>query len=273
MNNGRGPYGDEHPVIKEECLNHVQKRMVTRLFDFRKKYNGPVKTKTGKTLFRSQIEDKNKLSDNIVHKIGKYYGCAVRKGAEDENNPVAAMKKDILATFFHLTSNDSKNNHLYCPTGEESWCFFNKAVAKSETPQSHKKMKIRLDLTEEQQAPVLQVIEDLSNDDLLKKCLKKRTQNVSESFNSKVWNKCPKVRLHGIDKATCAFYLAALEHNVGYTVSTLAPEIRGCIGAGFESLKRKVKNRERKSLQQPPAKRKRMMQNLLIMKQAPTKDM
>ena len=167
------------------------------------------------------------------------------------------MKKDVLATFFHLTSNDRNKNHSYCPSGKESWCFFNKAVAKNETPQSHKKMRIRLDLTEEHKGPVLNVFEDLSNDDLLKKCLKKRTQNINESFNSKVWNKCPKVRLHGIDKATCAFHLAALEHNIGYTASTLAPDIRGSIGAGLESLKRKEKNRERKSLERP-AKRKKL---------------
>ena len=72
MNNGSGPYGDEHPVAKEECVNHVQKRMVARLFDLRKKYNDPVKTKTGRMLFRSKIGGKNKLSDNTVHKIGKY---------------------------------------------------------------------------------------------------------------------------------------------------------------------------------------------------------
>lgn len=30
MNNGNGPYAN-HSVVKEECVNHVQKRMGTRL--------------------------------------------------------------------------------------------------------------------------------------------------------------------------------------------------------------------------------------------------
>lgn len=31
MNDGSGPYGANYPVIKEECLNHVSKRLGTRL--------------------------------------------------------------------------------------------------------------------------------------------------------------------------------------------------------------------------------------------------
>lgn len=31
MNNGDGPYGVDYPVTKEECLNHISKRLGTRL--------------------------------------------------------------------------------------------------------------------------------------------------------------------------------------------------------------------------------------------------
>lgn len=31
MNDGRGPYGEEHPVLREECVNHAAKRLGTSL--------------------------------------------------------------------------------------------------------------------------------------------------------------------------------------------------------------------------------------------------
>ena len=69
----------------------------------------------------------NKL--NTLHKIGKYYGRAVHKGAQDIDNPVAAMRKDILATI--LPSNNhgkKKQSRSHFPTDEKTWCFFNKAI-------------------------------------------------------------------------------------------------------------------------------------------------
>ena len=33
---------------------------------------------------------------------------------------------------------------------------------------------------------------ELSNDDLLKKCLRGKTQNTNESINGVIWKKCPK---------------------------------------------------------------------------------
>lgn len=37
LNNGNGPYGQEFPVVKEECINHVSKRLGTRLRTLKKK--------------------------------------------------------------------------------------------------------------------------------------------------------------------------------------------------------------------------------------------
>lgn len=31
MGNGKGPYGTQYPLRKDECMNHVSKKLVTRL--------------------------------------------------------------------------------------------------------------------------------------------------------------------------------------------------------------------------------------------------
>ena len=165
------------------------------------------------------------------------------------------MKKDILATFHHLTSNDRDHNYLYCPEGDKSWYFYQNNKARNVAIRSYQKMKVRLNLNDEQKNPFLQIFEELSQDELLLKCLKCRTQSLSESFNGKIWAKCPKVRLHGKDWVTCT-YITAAEHHVGYQLSFLAPNIRGNISAGLKSFQTKEKLRKKISIGGPRKKNK-----------------
>jgi hypothetical protein len=51
LNGGAGPY--PVPVVKEECVNHVCKRLGTRLRNLKKDLRRPVTTKTGKIIQRS----------------------------------------------------------------------------------------------------------------------------------------------------------------------------------------------------------------------------
>ena len=152
-----------------------------------------------------------------------------------------------MAIFLHLTSNDENHDHSLCPVGENSWCFYNHDLAMKVPPRSHKKMKVKVQLTEEQKVPVRQVFEELSSDDLLQKCVKGRTQNLNESFNAKIWNKCPKVRFHGKKVATFAFQVAATEHNIGYATSSLVPDIRKLFWESMKGLEMKDKARKRMS--------------------------
>lgn len=57
------PYGDEFPIRKSECVNHVEKRMGTRLRNVRKK----------------KLEGKGKLTENLIKKLTKYYGLAIMR--------------------------------------------------------------------------------------------------------------------------------------------------------------------------------------------------
>lgn len=61
MNNGNGPYAS-HSVVKEECINHVQKRMGTRLRNLKEELKVKT-TKTGKVMKRSLVGGKHQLTD------------------------------------------------------------------------------------------------------------------------------------------------------------------------------------------------------------------
>lgn len=58
LNNGEGPYIKDCKVVKEECVNHVSKRVGSRLRALKKKLTVPVQTKTGKTIMRAKLEAK-----------------------------------------------------------------------------------------------------------------------------------------------------------------------------------------------------------------------
>ncbi|GFY04406.1 uncharacterized protein TNCV_4414941 [Trichonephila clavipes] len=45
---------------------------------------------------------------------------------------VNAMKTAIYATLLHSISTDAKPQHSKCPAGENSWCFYQSAIANEE---------------------------------------------------------------------------------------------------------------------------------------------
>lgn len=97
------PYDDELTVIKSECVGHVEKRMGTRLRNVKK---------------TQKLGDKGKLTDALIKKLTTYYGLAIRKNSDSVDN----MKREIMATFYHLYSTNEKPQYDYCLLGEDSWC-------------------------------------------------------------------------------------------------------------------------------------------------------
>ena len=61
MNDGQGPYTAK--VEKEECVNHIKKRMGTRLRKFFKKLKEEKVTKTGRVIRKSVLGGKHQLTD------------------------------------------------------------------------------------------------------------------------------------------------------------------------------------------------------------------
>lgn len=218
MNDGNGPYGFNYPVVKEECLNHVSKRLGTRLRGLKKKLAEPVEGKSGKIIMKSKLGGIGKLTDKVTDRLAGYCGTTMRKFVKKggDKSKVAELASEMMALYLHVTSSDKDPRHFWCLAGEDSWCFYKKPLAKKETPPSHNTMKVRIEITcKEDRHDIASIYQDLTRSDLLERCMKGRTQNINESIHSKLWKRSMKVKFHGIKKVQYAFRMAALEHNVG----------------------------------------------------------
>ena len=118
-------YGDGVVINKEECVNHVAKRMGTVLRNLAK-----TSKKTGVTLGG---RGHGKLTQAAITKL-TYYGKAIRSCTGDQ----FAMRSAVFASFFHAASTNEDPHHNHCRTGSNSWCFFQRASANGEEPGSNR---------------------------------------------------------------------------------------------------------------------------------------
>ncbi|EFN61741.1 hypothetical protein EAG_00134, partial [Camponotus floridanus] len=75
-------------VKKKECIDHVQKRMGTRLRNLKKNVRG--------------LGGKGKLTGKLIDDLSLYFGLAIRRN----HNSIVDMKKEIWATLYHKISTD-----------------------------------------------------------------------------------------------------------------------------------------------------------------------
>ena len=116
MNDGQGPYTAK--VEKEQCVNHVKKRMGTRLRKFFKKLKEEKVTKTGRVIRKSVLGGKHQLTDRQINAFQQYYGKAIR---DTIGTNYITMKLKIMSGFWHAISRDGEGNHhhIHC---DSSWC-------------------------------------------------------------------------------------------------------------------------------------------------------
>ena len=139
-----------------------------------------------------------------------YYTKAVRT----YNKSPEEMRNGIMAGLLHSMSTNEEPHHENCPTGEHSWCFFQRAVARGNTPPSHKG-RCNTFINQKVAAYITPIYDRLTKDDLMKKCMSGMTQNHNESFHSLLWSKCPKTVFHSRTRVEVATSLAVGEWNVG----------------------------------------------------------
>lgn len=176
------PYEDL-TVVKKECIDHVQKRMGTRLRNLKKK------TKS--------LGGRGKLTGKLIDELTIYYGLAIRRNSDSVEN----MRSSIWATLDHKLSTDAKPQHDKCPIGEDSWCSWQRAKATNTLAECKHKPALSIEVYE----AFKPIYEELTNQDLLTRCIGGYTQNNNESFNSTVWALAPKYRSSGktvLDVAT-----------------------------------------------------------------------
>ncbi|KYN10832.1 hypothetical protein ALC57_17032 [Trachymyrmex cornetzi] len=104
------PYKDV-TICKKECIDHVQKRMGTRLRNLKKNTKG--------------LGGKGKLTGKLIDELAVYYGLTIRRNP----NFIEKMRNDIWTTLYHKISTDEVPQHDKCPSGADSWCSWQKAKA------------------------------------------------------------------------------------------------------------------------------------------------
>lgn len=192
------PYGADVQIDKLECIGHIQKRMGTRLRKLKSDNKG-IKLADGKPL-----NGKNRLSSSVIDQIQAYYGQAIRK-----SDTVEEMKQAIWALFYHKSSSDDNPQHGLCPKGAESWCKFQRSLVTGETYKHNNNIPTVI------MEFIRPVFRSLSDTDLLKKCLHKKTQNPNESVNSVIWARLPKTGFVGIKTLHFGVYEAISTFNIG----------------------------------------------------------
>eukprot|EP00794_Sanderia_malayensis_P001972 gene1972-biopygen1792 len=167
-------YGDDAEIEKQDCINHVSKRMGSALRNVVAVYKAQKKS----------ISGKGKLSQIKVKKIQNCYGKVIKYHAEDTK-----LCQPRIMAIFHLSSTDTNPKHVHCPPGESSWCFWYRANAKGEEPGPHKAQWILPPVVGSRLVPIFQ---RLSDEKLIKRCARKKTPHPNESLHQIVWKICPK---------------------------------------------------------------------------------
>lgn len=195
------PYGPDVKVSKIECVGHIQKRMGTKLRKIKDEYRGK-KLSDGKP-----ISGKGRLTPAVIKTLTTYYGNAIRA---NKDSP-AEMRRAIWAIWMHKISCDEKPNHVFCPSGDDSWCPYQKAVALGTEGSYKHKNNIPPAIME----AIKPAFKDLSAPDLLERCIGGLTQNSNESINNLIWKINPKTSFSGHKVVKIAAYHAVAVFNDG----------------------------------------------------------
>ena len=235
------PYKD-FIVQKLECVLHVGKRMFRRLKEVKKtltqikklkkkeedkikeqeKKEGaenPPPAKRGRRSKNDPHAEKPAKTTDLTGKVMKemslFYSLAIQNNPDD----LQAMKNAIWAGYYHRISTDKNPQHQFCC---KSWCKYLKSKDEGKTPEPHKPPLS--DLVQEYVKPVY---EDLTNDELLRRCLGKNTQNNNEPFNATVWSLVPKHLFSGKKIVELSTWICACIFNEGSTSLLKLYEIMG----------------------------------------------
>ena len=191
------PYGKEISIVKEDCVNHVAKRMGTALRSF---------VEASKAA-RKSVAGKGKLTQQKIAKIQNYYGKAIKDNSSDPE----LCKRRIIAILLHMSS-------AHYPPGPTSWCFFQRSISKQESPgphSEHERVPVEIG---KQLVPIFRRLSDL---ELLKRCSRNKTQNPNESFHKIIWKICLKTTYVGRRTVQTAVALAACQFIMGCSFTNI----------------------------------------------------
>ncbi|CAF1595511.1 unnamed protein product [Didymodactylos carnosus] len=132
----------------------------------------------------------------------------------DESEAIRIMKEKCLAAFLHnIRSKNRKQQHCYCLKTSDTWCSYQRDRLTNSNEDKNKE-KLRLD---PEFCKILHsLITKLTNESLLRRCLRGVTQNANESLNGIVT--FVDIKTHDFRSIRGAAALASLYFNSGRTL-------------------------------------------------------
>ena len=192
-----------HCDNERECAKHIEKRMGTALRNLTKE-----KKKTGVTLGG---RGHDKLTHGVIDKLTYYYGnpyeaaletlmpCAMQSSPRSFTPSQRMKTLTMTAVQSALAAGASSRKHV-----------------QREKCQEHTKDNIKIPLSRDIAEEVKDVYVRLGHPDLLRRCLTGGTQNDNESLHAKVWAKCPKTGVVGLQHVIAATCSATAKFNQGF---------------------------------------------------------
>lgn len=216
-------YGSSFELKKEECTNHIAKRLGTALRNVVKLAKAQKVTLGGKVY--------GALTNSSITKLTKYYHNAILKNA---NKDVQSMKNSIMATLHHCVSTDENPKHAKCPVGKDSWCFYNRALSENKVPGPHKQF-IKTPINVLVLNHIAATYQRLTDNKLLERCLRGQSQNANESLHSCIWRRCDKSRSASKRIIDAAVADGVSEYNFG-NITVLGGMMQSKLSPGRKSM-------------------------------------
>ena len=235
------------PTIERfECIAHVAKRMKTHLHKRQDKVlktaradkgvmaraltkKGLGKKEVSKTvdpLFKGKTQRSSKgreswdsrpgteirhLTLALCGQVASYYRLAVQRNAGD----VASILGAIKAIPLHLSATDqnAEINHRYCPSCSDTWCRYQQAISKCESPPSHPNY-----LGAEATSIITDLFTEFGYDspEFIAKISQGLSSNHNESIHSVLFTMVHKTDAIGMDVMELGSALAVIRYNEGF---------------------------------------------------------
>ena len=181
---------DPYPLVKvrkEECLTHVAKRLKKNL---------------------KKIIPNTKTITYIQHKLPEWKADYIAANYSTVILQNRGTTPDKLSRALHILLNHAAGNHSGCPTGENTWCRWNKPSS-STTPATLTTFT-PIDIQK-----VREVFNKFATTEFCSHLTLGLTQNSNESLHNMIWCLCPKNKHISPQSIRISTAIAVLSFNEG----------------------------------------------------------
>ena len=174
-------------VRKEECLTHVAKRLKKSL---------------------KEIKNNTKTKTYIQHKLPEWKADYIASNYSTVILHNRGNTPDKLSRALRLLLDHAAGNHSGCPTGDNSWCRWNKPSS-STTPATSTTLTT-IDIQKVQEA-----FSTYATTEFCSHLTLGLTQNANESLHNMIWCLCPKNKYVSPQSIRISTAIAVLTFNEG----------------------------------------------------------